>query len=276
MTDSTSGHLRRLAVLLGALAMVTVSAYVSLSGSDSFAKPTEGGDPPFIPATYAFAIWLPIYLGVVAYGIWQTLPKQQRDPLLARIGWGSAAGFWLTALWLVVAQTRDYVWFNVAILASIVAALFVAVSRIESARDDWSAGVRRLVRPTLSTFLGWTSLATFANLAGALRWSGITEPGSENGVTLALLGAATAAAVLLERRLRGNRWYVGAALWAIVAIIVANVAGIRREPNTMIALAAGGAGLLVLLGALIRPSPPRGHSRGHGDRFMVGGERLVS
>lgn len=37
------------------------------------------------PANYAFAIWGLIYIGLIAYGIYQLRPTQRRDPTLQRV-----------------------------------------------------------------------------------------------------------------------------------------------------------------------------------------------
>ncbi len=41
----------------------------------------------FVPAGYVFAIWGVIYIGLVAYGIYQFLPSQRNNPRLASIAW---------------------------------------------------------------------------------------------------------------------------------------------------------------------------------------------
>ena len=61
-----SGAISRALVLLGAFGQVAASWYVSQRGSDAFTRTPPGGDPPFIPATYAFAIWGPIFLACIA------------------------------------------------------------------------------------------------------------------------------------------------------------------------------------------------------------------
>jgi benzodiazapine receptor len=35
----------------------------------------------FVPAGYVFAIWGVIYIGLIAYGIYQALPAQKNNPL---------------------------------------------------------------------------------------------------------------------------------------------------------------------------------------------------
>ena len=41
----------------------------------------------FTPAGYVFSIWGLIYLGLIAFAIYQVLPAQRDNPLLKRIGY---------------------------------------------------------------------------------------------------------------------------------------------------------------------------------------------
>ena len=41
----------------------------------------------FVPAGYVFSIWGLIYLGIIAYAIYQVLPAQKENPRLRSIGY---------------------------------------------------------------------------------------------------------------------------------------------------------------------------------------------
>src|SRR5512139_394466 len=56
------------------------------------------------PATPAFSIWTPIYLGLLGYTIWQWLPGQAAAPRHRAVGWLVAASMVLNAGWLLVTQ----------------------------------------------------------------------------------------------------------------------------------------------------------------------------
>lgn len=49
-----------------------------------------------LPADYAFAIWAPIYAGVLGQAVYQALPSQRQNPLLRRTGWAAAAAVGLS------------------------------------------------------------------------------------------------------------------------------------------------------------------------------------
>ena len=55
------------------------------------------------PAGAAFAIWGIIFPLCIIYGIFQALPGQHASPLLRRIGFFSAAAFYETIQWSLIA-----------------------------------------------------------------------------------------------------------------------------------------------------------------------------
>lgn len=245
---------RQAANLLGAIAQVATSTYVQSAGTDEFARPAPGGQPPLIPAGYAFAIWGPIFLGMLAYAIYQTLPSQRLRPVHRAIGWPTAIALFATASWVLVAQDDARIWLSVVVLGIIVAGLAIANRRLSAARatmttrgERWTRRDDWLVRIPLAVFFGWVTAAVFANIAAALRESGMTAPGNETGITIALIAAALALAVAGLRFTRGSVWYAGTVAWALVAIAYANVRGEERTANLPVAVAAGAAILVVMV-----------------------------
>src|SRR5512137_2444645 len=52
-----------------------------------------------VPAGYVFSIWSVIYLGLLAFTIYQALPSRRADPLLRRLGWLPALTGVLNVAW---------------------------------------------------------------------------------------------------------------------------------------------------------------------------------
>lgn len=246
MTLTSADRARQYANLAAAVGQVALSAYVIRARTDSFSNPAPGGDPPIIPARYAFAIWLPIYAGCVAYAVYQALPRQASRPLLRRVGWSTAIAFAVTSAWLLAAQRPERVWLTVVLLAIINASLAVAARTITDEKT-LSRADRLLVAAPIDVFFGWASVAVFANLAAALRYSGVTSAGHETGVTLVMLILATSGVAGAIAALERSAAYTGAVLWALVAIAVANRSGETRPPNPVVAVAAVVAALVVLV-----------------------------
>jgi hypothetical protein len=204
---------------------------------------------PVVPAGYAFSIWGPLFLLGIAYGIWQALPAQRDNPLLARLRAPLAAAFLLNNAWMVSSQLLGNGWNLVMILFSIVAFLLVALDRV--ARAPRLAGAERwLLSPLIAIWAGWATAASFANISITARWAefgwfGLSPTGAAVVVILAAAAFGTAA---LWRVARGHFGYAFALVWALVAIIVGNLW--ERAANPTVAAVAG-FGILLVAGTVV-------------------------
>jgi hypothetical protein len=239
--------------VLGAAGQIAATAYLVGSGASDYLSGPAGAEVPIVPAGYAFAIWGPIYAGSLAYAVWQALPRNRARSVFRRAGWGTALAFAATAGWLVVAARPERVWGTVALFVVVAVGLAVAMRAVERDPSELSRAERWLVRAPIAVFSGWTSVAVFANTATALRYSGITRPGGETGLTLLMLAASTALAARVAASTR-NAWYAGTVAWAAVAIAVANVVATDRPRNVLVAVAS-------VLGALVVGAAVRGRRR---------------
>lgn len=215
-----SGVLRRWAVLTGALTQVGLSVGL-FAGTDRPFEPPPGGPSPAEPAGYAFSIWGPIFLGAIAFAIHQLRPSQKDDPVLARIGWPVAIGFFATALWLVFARFGP-LWATVPAIATILVG--VGYGFVEAARAEPTRSRRWLVVAPLGLFTGWVTAATFVNVAEVLPGFGFDRFGMSPG-NWAIWGVLLPAFVVTLAFLERTRWslvYAGAVAWALVAIAAAN------------------------------------------------------
>ena len=243
---------RQAVVLGGAIAEILAAAWVVGAGTNRFAEPAAGGNPPLIPSGYAFAIWTPIYLGMLLYGVYQLLPAARHQAIVRVTGWPAAAAMWGAAAWVLVAQREERVWLTVAILATITAALALAHRALKSAPPRSRAELL-LVRAPLGLFFGWACVATFANIASAIRIAGLTAPGAETVPSLLMLAGATIATVAITRSMPRNWWYVGAVTWALVAIAVANLQPDQRPFNPVVGAGAIMAAVAIVIVAWRQP-----------------------
>ena len=78
--------------------------------------------------------------------------------------------------------------------------------------------VALLATVTFGLYLGWSSIAVFANIAAALINSGVSA--SAVGWQFAVLAAAAVSALTLTTMLRGTPGYAAGAVWALVAIAI--------------------------------------------------------
>lgn len=124
------------------------------------------------PASNAFSIWSVIYLGLIAYAVWQALPRQRANARQRSLGWLVGLTAVLNGLWLVVAQFATLpltVAAIVVLLAALGATYRVAV--LTRTPDDGLVDAILLDGVT-GLHLGWVTVATVADIAAWLTRTG--------------------------------------------------------------------------------------------------------
>jgi hypothetical protein len=247
---------RQVLNLVLGVGMPVVTALAFGTGT-TFSEATRSnvGEPRIVPAGYAFVIWTLIYGGCVGYGLYQFGAGRRDDPLLRRMGWFTASAFLGTCAWLVFARF-NLTWLTVVCIVWMLASLAGAFRPLLHVGRPLTAAEHWLVLMPVSVFLGWVTVATFANTAAALKRSGWLDAGmGEQNWTVLMLLAASAIASAVVVVSRGNLWYAGTIAWALVAIVVANV---YRDPDRTVAavaaLAAVGVALVLVYARVLRGS----------------------
>ena len=121
---------------------------------------------PIAPGGPAFSIWTAIYLGLVAYTIWQLLPSQKTDDRQRRLGYPVAASLLLNAAWILSVQF-GLLWLSVPVIVALLAVLVWAF-RIAVASRPRNLVETIVVDGTIGLYLGWVCVATAANVAAVL------------------------------------------------------------------------------------------------------------
>ena len=200
------------------------------------------------PAGPAFSIWTPIYVGLLAYAVWQALPVNAVRARVRSTGWLAAASMVLNAAWLLVTQ-QGWIWASVVVIVALALTLGTLVERltVEPASTTWD---RVLLDGTFGLYLGWVAVATCANVTAALVDSGVDLGATANQVAaVAVLAVAAGLGVLFARRL-GGRWAVAAAMaWGLAWIAVGRLGD---EPRSVATGIAGIVAALVVLAAAQR------------------------
>ncbi|WP_258567024.1 tryptophan-rich sensory protein [Microbacterium sp. Se5.02b] len=118
------------------------------------------------PAGPAFSIWSLIYLGLIAYTVWQALPAQRQDDRQQAVGGWIAASMVLNGLWLVTARYLT-LWLTVLVIAALLAVLariIVILGRFPAR----NLADRVLTDGANGLHFGWVTIATVANTAAWL------------------------------------------------------------------------------------------------------------
>jgi benzodiazapine receptor len=185
----------------------------------------------FVPAGYVFAIWGVIYIGWIAFAVYQALPAQRNNPRLARIGWLFAANCVANAAWLF---TWHYELFplSVVVMLSLLALLIAIYLRLDIGRAQVSKIEKWTVDVPFSIYLGWISVATIANITDLLyywRWDGL---GIAPQVWAVIMLVVASALALMMALTRGDVAYLLVFAWSFAGIAV------KQAPVPLVANAA--------------------------------------
>ena len=186
-------------------------------------------DPPVQPAGYAFSIWGLIYVWLIVgmgWGLW----KRREDFLWHDMRLPLALSLFVGCFWLAVAVASP-IWASVLIWVMLVSALYAL---FRTPRED-----RGFAALPVGLYAGWLSAASCVSLgllAAGYGWMSGPTAG------LAFVGLAIVIAAGVQSSLMRAPTYGIGVIWALVAVVVANVA----TAPTVAALAAGGAIALIL------------------------------
>ena len=209
-----------IAAIIGTLLVNTLSNLIPPGGQNvgEIANTVLAG-VLITPANYAFAIWGLIYLGLIAYSIYQLGPSQRQDPIIQQVN-----------RWLIVACVAQMIWiflftlqyFGLSIMAmlSILLPLIRAYLTVRIGKQAANRQRRWLAQYPFSIYLAWISVATVVNVASALYaagWSGWGLNGTVWTVVMIFVSAAIAAVVALSRQ---DLAFVLVFVWAYGAIAV--------------------------------------------------------
>lgn len=181
----------------------------------------------------AFSIWSVIYLGLAGYVVWQWLPAAGRSRWAGRTRIPAAATLALNGVWLLVTQAQ-WIWGSVVVIALLVAALGWLFRRVRDL-EPGGLGDAVWVRVTFGLYLGWSCVATCANVALALVGSGVAAAGAlAVALTVAVIAVVVGIAAATVARLLVHRAsavaYGAAAAWGLVWVAVGRFTGELRSP----------------------------------------------
>jgi hypothetical protein len=216
--------IRQVSTLIAIIAAFGVNIWANVSPPNGL---TIGGISQNIfknvlitPASYAFAIWGLIYLGLISFAVYQALPPQKSDALLYKIGYKLAIASISQIIWVMCFLYRQYgasMIAMVCILLPLIGAYWSLPFKTNISR--WQ---RWLIKFPVTIYLAWISLATILNGAILLeswqwnRWGISPEAWT---VIMLVIAGSIAHFVVLPRL---DFAYAGVFIWAAIAIAIKN------------------------------------------------------
>jgi hypothetical protein len=232
--------IRQILVVLATLATIAVNGLANalpINGLQT-GEISDRFEVYFVPAGYVFSIWGLIYLGLLAYSIYQALPAQRENPSLQKIGylyiWSCVANIAWLLLWhyLIFPLTVVAMLAILGLLITIYLLLDIGKSRVSNA-EKW------LTHIPFSIYLGWITVATIANVTSLLdylAWGG-WGVSPEVWTVLMLLAAVVISGIMSFTR--GDIAYSLVLIWAFVGIAV------KHQDTSVVAASAWVSALLV-------------------------------
>lgn len=249
LDPTSSDRVRQVVVVVGALLAMAGAALGSGAFGGQQVEDAAGGAlsadaTPLAPDSPAFRIWSVIYLGLLAYAVYQALPGNGARPRLRATGWWVLASMILNAAWIGVVQ-QGWVVGSVVVIATLLAVLAVLLVRLVRTPPE-SAAQAVVTDGTIGLYLGWVSVATLANIAATLvvlDVGGLGLGATAWSVVVLTLAAALAVTYAVFARTRPVLAVaIGLAMaWGLAWIAVGRTSGSPQDPVVAGAAAAAAA-----------------------------------
>lgn len=148
----------------------------------------------FVPAGYVFSIWGFIYIGLIAFSVYQALPNQRDSELLKKIYPAYWVGNLANTAWIFLWHYEFFPLTLVAMLTLLASLLYIYL-QVSERTVSLDRNQKWFAKYPFSIYLGWISVATVANISQVLFHLG------------------------------WNGWGISPAAWAVVMIAVATLLG---------------------------------------------------
>ncbi len=214
-------NLRQVAVLLSSLGMIIINVLADalpINGTNTAAI-SNSFHVYFVPAGYVFSIWGIIYMGLIAYSIYQALPGQKENPRLQATGWWIVLGNFFNSAWIFLWHYKSFpatlLMTSLLLITLILAYLQLGIGRFKvPAGEEWT------VRLPIRIYLGWATVATIANATAVLDYLHWDRFGlSPETWMVIVLGAVVLIGAAMSF-IRRDVAYAAVLLWALLGIAV--------------------------------------------------------
>jgi hypothetical protein len=251
MSRDSVRQLVNLLAALGALTVNILSNALPLNGLNT-GQISDRFNVFFVPAGYVFSIWGLIYIGWIAFIIWQFMPANKASPRLRALGYWFALSCVFNAAWLFCWHYEQF-GLSVVVMLALLATLIISYLRLDVGRVHAGALERWSVDIPFGVYLGWVSVATIANITSFLDFINWGGWGIDPQVWTIIMLAVASVLGWLMARLRRDAAYLFVFVWAFSGIAI-------KHPLTVLVVngawvAAGLALALAVLSILRRRSP---------------------
>jgi hypothetical protein len=171
----------------------------------------------FVPAGYVFAIWFFIYVGWIAFAIYQFRSSQKESPRLRTLGYLFALSGLANSAWLFAWHYNTF-GLSVLIMLTLLGLLIASYLRLDVNRASVSRAERWSVDIPFSVYLGWVTVATVANITSwlySIDWNGFGIAPQVWAVIMIVVASVVGLLMTLTRR---DAAYVFVLVWSFIGI----------------------------------------------------------
>jgi len=219
----TIRQITNLVTVLIALTVNILASTLPLNGQNT-GEISDRFQVYFVPAGYVFAIWGIIYIGWIAFTIFQFRADQKESLRLRKLGYLFALSGIFNAAWLFCWHYNQF-GLSVLIMLGLLGLLIASYLRLDVNRVSVSTAERWSVDIPFSIYLGWITVATVANITDWLylvEWNGFGISAPAWAVIMIIVASIVGLLIvgLLMTLSRKDAAYVFVLVWSFIGIAV--------------------------------------------------------
>ena len=245
--------LRQVSVIVTVLATIVVNTLANalpINGLNT-GEISDRFEVYFVPAGYVFSIWGLIYIGLIAFTIFQALPSQRQNPRMRATGWWVTLGGLANIAWIFLWHYEIFP-LTILAMAALLITLIITYLRLGIGRTQVSTAEKWAAHVPVSIYLGWITVATVANMTSLLDFLKWDRFGLAPEVWMIIMLAVVLVLTGLMIFTRRDVAYSLVILWALVGIALKHAAVSAVAIPTWITFALVA---LTLMAALITRKP---------------------
>ncbi len=223
--------LRQICVVINVLIMVVINGLANalpINGLQT-GEISDRFNVYFVPAGYVFSIWGLIYLGLIAFAVFQALPSQRENPRLRATGCVISLGCLANSAWIFLWHYEQFLLTVIAMLI-LLGTLILTYLRLGVCRTQVPRVEKYIAHLPFSIYLGWITVATVANISSVLDYMQWDRFGISQEIWMAIILAVVLGITTWMNFSRRDAGYTLVILWAL--------AGIGIKHSAVVAVAA--------------------------------------
>ena len=197
----------------------SLAGSTTIIGGVNTAQISDSNPTLITPAGYVFSIWGIIYVLLGIFVIFQALPSQRGKEYTKKIGWLFVLSSIINIAWLFLWQYK-LLSLSVILMFLLLATLIMIYIRLGIGKTIVTFRERLATQAPFSTYLGWITIATIADVSATLvsvNWNGFGI-GPETWATLIIIVALLIALLVIATR--RDIAYSLVIVWALIGIAV--------------------------------------------------------